>query len=257
MASKINKQEQIEVKKRKRRKIIVIALVIMSIFIGISAYVLTADVFNIQDIEIEGNKGLTQEKIYELSGIRLGDNIFSKFNIVTKVKLKECGYIEDVIVKKLYPNKMKIEVKERKPQYQIQTEDGGYIYIDGQGYILEYSLEKLEIQTIIGMEITQEKIQDTKRLEEIDLERLENILQIKAETDKIDLSSKITKINVQEEYILYLENDGININIGDATNLKNRMYYVKAIMAKEAGNTGTIYVNGNLDEGYTPYFSTN
>ncbi len=37
--------------------------------------------------EISKYESNDSEKIYELSGIRLGDNIFSKFNIVTKVKL--------------------------------------------------------------------------------------------------------------------------------------------------------------------------
>ena len=38
-------------------------------------------------------------------------------------------------------------------------------------------------------------------------------------------------------------------------NLKERMYYVKAILDQEVGHRGTIYVNGNLNEGFTPYFS--
>ena len=43
----------------------------------------------------------------------------------------------------------------------------------------------------------------------------------------------------------------------DVTDLKNRMYYVSAILKKEAENSGTIYVNGNLNEGFLPYFSAN
>jgi len=33
------------------------------------------------------------------------------------------------------------------------------------------------------------------------------------------------------------------------------MYYVSAILKQEAGNRGTIYVNGNLNEGFSTYFS--
>ena len=86
---------------------------------------------------------------------------------------------------------------------------------------------------------------------------MENILQIREECKKIEIADKITQIQVENEYILNLENEGITINLGDVADLKNRMYYVSAILKQEAGNSGTIYVNGNLNEGFLPYFSAN
>ena len=132
-----------------------------------------------------------------------------------------------------------------------------YIYIDEQGYLLDYSLDKLELPTITGMEITEDKIDTINRLEENDLEKMENILQIQAEAKEIGLLDAITEYQVEDEFIIVLESLGININLGDATNLKNRMFYVKAILEQESGNTGTLYINGNLDEGFTPYFRAN
>ena len=70
----------------------------------------------------------------------------------------------------------------------------------------------------------------------------------------IDEAMEITKIH---SIAGMLENDGIIINLGNATNLKDRMYYVSAILKQESGNRGTIYVNGNLNEGFLPYFSAN
>jgi len=84
---------------------------------------------------------------------------------------------------------------------------------------------------------------------------MENILQIREQCKSIEIADKITQIQVKDEYIITLENEGISINLGDCTNLKNRFYYVNAILKKEAGNRGTIYVNGNLNEGFTAYFS--
>ena len=48
--------------------------------------------------------------------------------------------------------------------------------------------------------------------------------------------------------------DEIKINLGDATNLKNRFDYVNALLKQEKDNKGTLYVNGNLNEGFLPYF---
>ncbi len=172
-----------------------------------------------------------------------------------KVRLKQNGYIEDAQINKIYPNKLEIEVKERQKQFQIKLETEGYIYIDEQGYILEYGMDKLEIPTIIGMDIKQNDIEILHRLDERDLNKMENILQIREQCKGIEIADRITQYQVENEYIINLENDGITINLGDASDIKNRMYYVSAILKQEAGNKGTIYVNGNFNEGYSAYFS--
>ena len=172
-----------------------------------------------------------------------------------KVKLKQNGYVEDAQIKKIYPNVLEIEVKERKKEFQIKLETEGYIYINEQGYILEYRMDKSEIPTIVGMDIKQADIGELHRLDEKDLNKMENILQIREQFRKLELANKITQIQVQDEYIVNLENDGIVINLGDGTDLKNRMYFVNAILKREAGNKGTIYVNGNFNEGFSAYFS--
>lgn len=253
--SKINKQREIEQRKRKNRKILLIILLVIVISICLGAYLLTSPTFKIQEISVKGNEQLPKEKVEQLAEVKKGDNIFSKVGEVLKVKLKQNGYIEDAKINKIYPNKIEIEIKERKKMFQIKTESEKYIYIDEQGYILDCSTEKLEITTIIGMDITE--ISNKKRLDEKDLNKVENILQILDECKKIEIADKITQIQVKDDYILELENNGITINLGDVTNLKNRMYYVNAILKQEAGNTGTIYVNGNLNEGFLPYFSAN
>lgn len=254
-SGKINKQREIEKKKRKKRKARLILIMIILVIGGISAYLLTSPSFNIEEISIKGNKQITNEKIIQLAEVKKGENIFTKLGIVMKVRLKQNGYIEDAQINKIYPNKIEIEVQERQKQFQIKMETEGYIYIDEQGYLLEYAVDKLEAPTIIGMDITQSDLETMHRLGEKDLNKMENILQIREECKKIEIANKITQIQVKDEYIINLENDGITINLGDASNLKNRIYYVNAILKQEAGNRGTIYVNGNFNEGFSPYFS--
>lgn len=255
-SGKINKQKEIEKKKRKKRKFTLTFLGIILIVGGICAYLLMSPSFNIQEITVKGNKQLTRQQILKLSEINNGDNIFSKIGIVTKVKLKQNGYIEDAKINKIYPNKIEIEVTERQRQFQIKTDTEGYVYIDEQGHILAYGVDKLEIPTIIGIDIKQADVSTKKRLEEKDLNKMENILQIREQFKNIDMADKITQYQVGNEYIVSLENDGLTINLGDASNLKNRMYHVNGILKKEAGNKGTIYVNGNFNEGFSAYFSS-
>ena len=254
-SGKINRTKEIEKKKRKKKKSTLILVMLVLIVGGISAYLLTSPSFSIQEISVKGNKQLSAQKVMQLAEIQKGDNIFSKIGIVMKVRLKQNGYIEDAQINKIYPNKVEIEVKERNKQFQIKLETDGYIYIDEQGYILEYGVDKLEIPTIIGMNIKQTDVGILHRIEQRDLDKMENILQIREQCRNIEIADKITQIQVKDEYIVSLENDGIAINLGDCTNLKNKMYYVNAIMKQEAGNRGTIFVKGNINEGFSEYFS--
>ena len=252
---KINKQKEMEKRKRKKRKKTMIFLVIVILTIGLGAYLFTSPSFRIEEISIKGNNQLSTQKIKELAEVKNGENIFSIIGIVTKVKLKQSGYIEDATITKVYPNKIEIQVKERNKQFQIKTETGVFINIDEQGYIIDCSSDKLGIPTITGMEITENEAKLIKRLNEKDLNKMENILQIREQCKNIEIADKITQYQVGSEYIVSLENEGLTINLGDASNLQNRMYYVNGILKQEAGNNGTIYVNGNFNEGFSAYFS--
>ena len=254
-SGKINKQKEMERKKRKKRKATLVITTIILVVGAICAYLVTSPSFNIQGITVKGNTLLSNQQIMKLAEMKIGDNIFSKIGIVTKVKLKQNRYIEDATISKIYPNTIEIEIVERKRQFQIKTEEEGYIYIDEQGYILEYGVDKLEIPIIIGMGMKKTDIETKHRLDEKNLNKMENILQIREQFKNIEIADKITQYHVENEYIVGLENDGITINFGDASNLKNRMYYVNGILKQEVGNRGTIYVNGNFNEGFSAYFS--
>lgn len=255
--NKICKQREIEKKKRKRKKTTLIVFAITTLAVCLGTYLSISPTYKIQKILIKGNEQLTKEKIQEIAEINIGDNILFKSKKVLEVKLKQNGGIEKVKIKKIYPNSIEIEITERKTQFQVKTENEKYIYIDEQGYIIDCSNDKGDFPTIIGMGITEVDSVNKKRLEGKDLSKMENILQIQEECKKIEIANKITQIQVEEEYVIKLENEGISINFGDVTDLKNRMYYVSAILKQEAGNKGTIYVNGNLNEGFFPYFSAN
>ena len=57
---------------------------------------------------------------------------------------------------------------------------------------MDLGTDKLEIPTIIGMDITESE--NNKRLDEKNLNIMENILQIREECEKIEIADKITQI---------------------------------------------------------------
>ncbi len=250
------KQKKPNNKKNKKRNLSKkkVSIFISSILlIGvIIVFLLKAPIFNVSKIEVVGNNIVTKENIINISGIKLGENIF-KYGNKNISKIKENMYVDDVKINKVFPNTVKISIKEREIKYQINLINS-FVYIDKNGYILENSTLKKDVPIIIGFTILENDLLNKKRLETKDLETLSKINKIMESAKTINIDNLITEINIEKEYILNLEAKAKKIYIGDASNLINKMLYVQKILEKEEGKTGTIFVNGDISAGFKPYF---
>ncbi|MCI8310256.1 MAG: hypothetical protein HFJ45_08920 [Clostridia bacterium] len=52
---------------------------------------------------------------------------------------------------------------------------------------------------------------------------------------------------------MFLENENKTVYLGNCKDLNTRILYMKAILEKESGKSGEIYINADLDTGYV-YF---
>ena len=254
--NKVNKQKEIEQKKRKKRKKILVLILTILVLVCIGTYLLKSPGFRIQEVSIKGNEQLAKEKIMKIADIKIGDNIFIKNGEVLKVKLKQNGYIEDVKIKKIYPNRIEIEIKERKKQFQIKTETENYIYIDEQGYILEISSENITDKIKIrGYKTTEDNIKPGNRLIKEDLNKLNDVAIITDTAKNSGINAQITSINIenQNEYSLYMESEKKTVHIGSISNLDTKMLYLQVMLEKEKDNEGEINLNRDFKT-QNPYF---
>ena len=244
-------------KKSKKKKVSKKLIGFFSIIILIAIIIvlaLTAPIFNITEITVSGNSQVSSNMIISLSGLRKGENIF-KFNSNIKQKIKENTYIETVNIKRKLPGTVMISVEERTVKYQINLINS-YVYIDKNGYILENSAEKKDVPVIVGLSIKENEMMNEKRLKTEDLEKLNDIIKIIDSAKAINIDNLITEINTEDKdnYVLYLESKSKKINIGDTSNLTNKMLYVQKILENEEGKSGIAFVNGDLSAGFKPYF---
>ena len=248
------KQKQI-LKRKKRIKKILKIITLLILIIGGIIFALVSPIFNIQTINVTNNTTIPSETIISLSELSQGQNIFRfmKNNIIKKIK--ENPYIESVEIKRKIPNEVQITIQEREKDFNIQYLNE-YAYINKQGYILEISEQKIEAPIIKGITTQEDKIEAGNRLEAEDLEKLEVIIQIMNISKNYELDTKITSIDVtnKNEYTLYIESEKKTIYLGDKTNLSNKMLYVQAILEKNQGKEGNIYVNGDLNNNFKPRF---
>lgn len=135
-----------EKKKKINKKIVTFfSSILLMVIVGILA--LTAPIFNITDIQIQGNQKVDSNTILTLSGLKKGENIF-KFNKSMIQNIKENTYIESVEISRKLPGTIFISVEERKITYQMSLINS-YVYLDKNGYLLENSTNKQEVPVLV------------------------------------------------------------------------------------------------------------
>ena len=137
--------------------------------------------------------------------------------------------------------------------YQINL-NGSYIYLDYQGYILEKTEEKADVPIIYGFKTASNDFLTIQKLCDDDISYLNTINTIIENAKELKIYDILTNIKIEnDEYILYFENQKKYVYLGTNIDIKNKMLYAKNIMQNE-NVSGTVYVNGDLQNGFKPYF---
>ena len=267
MTNKNNKKKQDEMKKEfakkqrkrdkrlKRIKFFLKLILLIGVISGIIAFATCSPIFNIQNIEVTNNKQLSPETIISLSELSVGQNIFKFWKNDVENKIKSNAYIESVELKRVFPNKLEINIQEREPKFSVPVL-GEYAYINTQGYILEITQNQLNLPIITGRSTKEEEIKPGNRLNNKDLTELEIILKIISAMKENQLDKEVTSIDIsnKNDYIIYMQNEKKKIHLGDGSNLSNKMLYVIAIINEEKGKEGEIFANGDLNQKFKVYF---
>ncbi len=244
------------VKKGKSARQLLTWTILIGIIVGILVFLCKSELFNICNIEITGNGQISKEMLLELSGINLNANIFLTNTNKAEKQISQNTYIKEVKIKRILPDKIKIEITEKEKTYMVQI-DENVAYLDKTGYILEISPNKLDnLIMLYGYSTAKAEISEGNTLNEEDLKRLEDVHQIVKSSEKMELNDKITSIDIKDkfDYTLNLQTYKKIVYIGDTSNLSTKMLRTKDIIDKTIDKEGKIFVNGKFSEGFDPYF---
>ena len=252
---KITRQEKKRKKRIKKIKFFLKIFLLIGIIAGGITFALTSPIFNIKDISVENNVTIPSDTIISLSGLKTGENIFKfyKANIIEQIK--ENPYVENVEIHRKFPSTVQINITERVATYSIEYM-GKYAYINSQGYILEISEDSKGMPIIQGVTTNEDDIKPGNRLNNEDLKRLEQVIRIMDASKGAGLDTQVTSIDISDEneYSIYLNEEKKRVYLGDGSNLSNKMLYVQAIVEQEKGKEGDIFVDGDLNNKFNPYF---
>jgi len=92
--------------------------------------------FRIASVAVVGRKQLTQDEVLAIGGVTGRSSLLFIDAATVRNKLKESPWIADATVLKLYPDRLQIEVTERRP-YALLQENGALSVIAEDGQVLE------------------------------------------------------------------------------------------------------------------------
>lgn len=245
--------EEIEIQRIKRMKKLKIAkyLMLIALFITLIVVTMFSPLFNIKSIVVTGNNKITQNEIISLSQVQLEENTYKINKYKVKQRIKENAYIEDVTIKRKLPSELQISIVERQVAFMIEY-GASFVYIDNQGYILEISENKLELPILQGIQTESTQFEAGKRLENEDLQKMNTVLKIMEIAKNNDISNIITRIDIEDEenYKIIFETKEKTAYLGDNSNLNTKILTIKAILEKNEGIAGEIFVNMDLNTNY-------
>ncbi|MGN1032550.1 MAG: cell division protein FtsQ/DivIB [Intestinibacter sp.] len=198
-------------KNKPRRKIRINRLITLLLFIFMICFGLVvfirSDFFSLKYIKIVNNNILTKSDINQLSKITIGKNIFTYDLKKIESNIKENPYIENVFIKRKFPNSLIIDVREKNIMCVLKDKNENYYYVDkNMEYIDKINIDDIEDNyTIVGVDFEV----DNKQIHYKNKDDKKYLISLMENIKKHGLDKRISKID-------FFDKNKIDISIGEA-----------------------------------------
>ncbi|MBE6842491.1 MAG: FtsQ-type POTRA domain-containing protein [Ruminococcus sp.] len=256
-------------RKRQRQKDMrgyIFLIVFLAVAIGASLSVTL--LFNIKEIEIAGTTMYESTEIINSSGIKAGDNLVRLSTEKAREKiLSEMLYIDDVKIKKSFPDKICMELTPSVEMAYVEYR-GGYLLIS-EGYrVLGFyeTIENPDLMVIKGYFLSEDEViakmeedENYERITVLEKTRLvtdddkneEILIQILEQINKGNISD-IVSIDLSTDYDIVLNyNNSINIMIGNSFDIEYKLRYAYHIITNELRQNKSGYLIYHDSLGYS------
>lgn len=140
---------------------------------------LGSSLFRVREVIVKGGERVSPERVKELIGIRVGENIFTAEVGRARQALLGLLWVRQARVWRALPQRIMVQLEERKPALLIALEDGRY-WVDRDGYLLERAGAEATGPLLSGVKLVKTP-QGWQRLDERGLGALQAFLSLDEE----------------------------------------------------------------------------
>lgn len=184
----------------------------------IMAIVVYTPIFTLKRVEVSGTTYLTQEQICEIGRIHMGEPLFQLQTDAVAQNLMHDLRIESAVVRRRLPDRLEIEVTERKPVATVAC-DYGYLDLDHNGKIISAyrALHSVPIPLITGVEVTGLYLGD-----DVTDENINKVLYFLDQID-VEALNQISEVNMANpEAVVAYTNSSVQIRLGKLERLDEK-----------------------------------
>jgi cell division protein FtsQ len=217
----------------KRRALTGLSLIFF-LLAGVAGYsVANSSLFNLTEVIVEGNQLIETDTIKELSGLRLGANILKISLNTVKSSIEAHPFVNEAEVRRNYPNKLVIKVRERSP-LALAVYDQHFLAVDEAGYCLEVlSLMGADRSSLTRI-IANDSILDLKPGQKTQDAGLLAALKLVSQIDPFFIEN-IREVQALSEWDLALiTKEGLPVYFGPPENLAVKLQYYEEILVKNS-----------------------
>ena len=233
-------------RRRRKRNLSLYYLLIFILVTAVGIILSLTVLFKIEKINVEGKTQYDTNSIIQSSKIKIGDNLLR----INKDKIRQnivndLIYIDNVTVKRSFPNTVDIIVEPSVP-YANVAYDKGFLLISKTGKILSSS-EQPQEGIVVFKGFKPKKLDRGSIIMSDDKEQDKLLTSLCEEVYKFGIT-QINSIDITDKYnITMLYDNRITIEIGSQNDLEYKIKYANELINKNISpkKEGTIFMRGD------------
>ncbi len=195
---------------------LVLLVLIYGVYFGMNSLFTKLDLFKVKSIKISGNENLETDFLKNLCNDFINLNLYSISKKDVLRKYENIVRIDNIKVSRIFPNKLKIEINEKKGEFFFRTDSGIIFPIDRDRVVLDnVNFYENEVLPVIGTKIPDDEIIIGQRIENALIEKIFTLRKKFANVDP-DFINSISEFYLKDENLIFVNaNIGYRIVFGD------------------------------------------
>ncbi|MGN1411766.1 MAG: cell division protein FtsQ/DivIB [Oscillospiraceae bacterium] len=218
-------------RERRRKRFLPLFYFLVAVLVLVFAVTLSMTVlFNIKTIYIEGSSEYEASQIVEASEIYKGDNLVRLNTELAKQKiLKNLMYIDDVTIKKEFPDKVIIQTVASVPAMNISTGDEYILVSEGLKLLLITDTPRENLLNVIGFEPS--VVNGETKLQSEDEQKVKILETIYNQLKEEGILSDIVYVDLSDKYNIEINySNRIFIELGSYSDLEYKIKYAHTVI---------------------------
>ncbi len=227
-------------KAAKRRKLTPFLIVVSVFLFACAVYLCLTMLFNVDRVIIKGNTLYDNNDLIETSAIEKGENLFEVDTAYAENKLYSVySYIEEVEVKRSFPNAVTITIVEATP-FSVIEEADGYTLVSAGGKVLERGLEEVPkgMLSVRGVSTVTNTEDNTKRMELMN--------KIIGTMQELEMNDYVFLDLTDTLEITMIYDNRVKINLGNELELSYKLQFADNVVSEKLSKTGYQLVDASV-----------